>query len=70
MAVFMWTAETVKEQLPDAEIKLPGGQVILCKVRGRKRQFAQVVAGDGLVYEFAWKTIADSLNRGTCLRVG
>lgn len=68
-----WTIETVKDLLPDVNVRLSStGQVIPGQVTGRKERFAVVyidlpINGE-LAIPYAWKTIVRSLNTGTPLR--
>ena len=65
-----WTAQRVKEELPDVDI-LVDGRVYHMIVRGRQLPFAHVQpfdVGSAVVYEFSWQTIADCLNKGVPLR--
>lgn len=67
-----WTAERVKDELPDVKVKLKSGKTVTGKVSGRKNQFANVVVktGDGdITEEFAWTTLARALNNNTSVTI-
>lgn len=59
----MWTIEKVKDELPDVRCRF-GDKVYLCRVKGRKNQFATVYAIDAqyLGTSFTWEAITNSLN--------
>lgn len=64
-----WTAEKVKRELPEVQVRLPNGKIVDAVVRGRNNRFATVGTIDlNHSWEFAWKTIAWALNGGTPLR--
>ena len=62
-----WTAESVKEKLPDVPVKF-NGKVYIGRVLGRKNRFATVSIDDGREWEWNWETIATALNNGWELR--
>jgi hypothetical protein len=65
-----WTPERVKEELPDVQVRLADRRTIVTgNVRGRKLQFAVVYLPDDRREEFAWSTLANSLNNGTPLQL-
>jgi hypothetical protein len=64
-----WTAQRVKDELPEVPVKLDCGLIAQGKVSGRLNQFATVTFASYGRLEFAWQTIADCLNRGVPLRV-
>ena len=71
----LWTARRVREELPDVQVmfrKLGVPCYIHCVVRGRKNRFATVrpfhIGSWSVSWEFAWDTIAHSMNTGEALR--
>ena len=71
----MWTVEKVKADLPSVKVRFFSGGipiVIDAVVRGRKQPFATVTPfefGSSTSWEFAWETIARSLNLDCPLKV-
>lgn len=64
-----WTADSVREQLPDVRC-LFDGREYPGTVRGRKLEFAQVHINNGPLHcEFTWSAIAHSLNRNAPLNM-
>jgi len=78
-----WTAETVRQDLPDVRVKTsaqawgvltgtawaPREAIVICIVRGRLQEFA-TVSVHGYAYpqwQFSWEAIAHSLNSGNPL---
>ena len=67
-----WTPESVRRELPDVKIRLKDKTIVTGSVRGRQNQFATVffkISGNDVQEEFAWTTIARSLNNGTPLQL-
>lgn len=58
---------TVKLNLPEVKVQV-GSKIVTGKVTGRMLDFATVVV-NGANYEFAWATIANSLNSDKPLRI-
>lgn len=66
----LWTPERVREELPDVKVRLADRKtVVTCNVRGRRNDFATVFFPDDRREEYAWATIARSLNNGTPLQL-
>lgn len=60
-----WTAELVKRELPEVSVNGEYGW----RVSGRENKFASVYHPvTGVVYEFAWDTIVNVLNKQGSLR--
>ena len=66
-----WTVKDVRRILPDVPCIMPGGIAAMGRVTGRNNDFA-TVSVDGATAvssgEFAWSTIASSLNNNRALR--
>jgi hypothetical protein len=65
-----WTGADVKNYLPDVRVKVDGRVIDNCQVCGRLNKFATVfVKGSKGFYrvEYAWETIAHSINTGNPL---
>ena len=64
-----WTVARVKEELPDVQV-MHHGKVVTMQVRGRKLGFAFVSTfmDTSVSLEYAWSTVARSLNTGRPLR--
>jgi hypothetical protein len=59
-----WSAETVRQDLPDVKVKLDG-RILDCRTCGRLNEFATVfVHGYAMQWQFSWHAIAHSLNSG------
>ena len=56
-----WTIERIKSELPDVPVSIANQPRVLCRLAGRKAQFASVFYGHAR-YEFAWESIAHALN--------
>ncbi len=66
----MWTAERVKEELPNVSVLVESHNLARGWVHGRSLDFAEVfLPSDGRHFQFAWDTIAKSLNSGKPLRI-
>ena len=67
----MWTTNSVRAALPDVEVQLRGEILVMGRVYGRENRFATVVTQtlNPLSLEYAWSTIARSLNTNTPLTV-
>lgn len=63
-----WTAELVKEHLPDVMVLDEDGKKHTAIVRGRLLPFAGVNFDNGRNIEVAWATIARVLNNGGAVR--
>lgn len=64
-----WTADRVKDELPDITVTF-SGKVYDGVVVGRLNKFASVYAGGSIApVEVAWETIADCLNKGVPIRL-
>lgn len=61
-----WTPELVRQKLPKVRVE-HNGRIIISKVCGRQNRFATVII-DGLEIEFAWTTIARTLNQNRTLK--
>lgn len=60
-----WTAELVREHLPDVLVVLAGDEVVSGFVSGRELPFARVGPRSiGFSVEVSWSTVAHCLNQG------
>jgi hypothetical protein len=72
-----WTVDRVKEELPLVRVRGIDGTIYVGEIKGRKQKFPRVFyeyeTGHGVKWinagEFAWETLARSLNKGTVLEV-
>ena len=66
-----WTVERVKAELPDVAISVANEPRVMGQTAGRKNQFCSVFPFGRThgSYDFAWQTVADSLNRDMALLV-
>jgi len=63
------TTDEVKANLPDIRIKI-GKAIYAGRVSGRKNRFATIYVPDlGVDYEYAWQTIAHSINNDSPLLI-
>jgi|WetSurMetagenome_2_1015567.scaffolds.fasta_scaffold2260554_1 hypothetical protein len=68
----MWTVETVKEELPHINVRLPDGLIVRAEMNGRRMPVCGVwfeVHGLTIRYEAAWETVCRCLNEGRPLVV-
>jgi hypothetical protein len=59
--------EEIKNLLPNVQVKMRNGKVIVGTLRGRKLRFAVVRVDEDIVLEYAWETIQHSINSNTPL---
>lgn len=57
-----WTADRVRDLLPEVPVALDNGDVARCGIAGRRNRFATVFLPAGGTVEAAWSTLAHILN--------
>lgn len=64
-----WTVEKVKEVLPDVRVRQNKLTTVICRLSGRKNEFATVTLPDGSSFQVAWVTVVYVLNTGSAIRL-
>ena len=59
-----WTTDTVKRDLPDVTLRRPDRSLVVARLGGRRKPFAQALTPNGGSVEVSWSTVASCLNRG------